>query len=116
MSIQEINELANDIMVSRLTIKALEEERAELTRVIDEKLENEKLAKTSIQERLLSRMQGNGLKSWKTEKANYARATRKSVVFDPILKQQIEKRVKAGEAVENWELKETEYISIRLTK
>ena len=94
MSIQEINELANDIMVARLTIQSLEKEKAELTKDIDEKLENEKKIKTLAQEQLMDRMRENELKSWKTEKANYARATRKSVVFDPILKQQIEKRVK----------------------
>lgn len=116
MSIEKINELANGIMVARLELKALEEEKLKLTEDVDAKIEILKSTKKGLEIELMDKMRENKLKSWKTEQANYARAVRKSVVLDPIVKKQIEDKVKKGETVENWELKETEYISIRINK
>ena len=113
MSINELNGLANDILVMRLTIADLEKQKSELTKDLDEQIETAKQVKTDSQKELLELMSSNELKSWKTEKANFARAARYTASIDPIYKKQIEKKLKDGEQVENWELKKTEFISIR---
>ena len=60
-----------------------------------------------------SMFQSNQLKSWKTEQANFAIATRYSVTTDPAFKKNIESKLKNGEEVEGYELSKNEYLSIR---
>lgn len=122
MKIQDLNDIANDIAVTRLTLTQYEQELEawlEQTPRYQEfmvKITQAKADKEEQSEKLLEAMREAQLKSWKTDAASFSRGVRKSVTFDPILKKQIESRVKAGEEVEGWELKEKEYISIRLTK
>lgn len=121
MEIQDLNDIANDIAVSRLEVSALEKEKEELLAAIprlaeiETELEVRKTMKEQLTTKLLESMREAKLKSWKTEQANYARAIRRTALFDPIVKKHIEDKLKKGEAVENWTLQEKEYISIRLT-
>lgn len=120
-NIQDLNDLANEIVVARLeeqdSQKMLDDYLAkdEIYQKIIFHVEEFKRIKNEFQDLLMNKMRENELKSWKTEKASFARAVRKSVVLNPMIKSQIEKKVKGGEQVDGWELKETEYISIRLS-
>jgi hypothetical protein len=122
MDVQDLNDIANDIAVSRIEMSALEKELEEWLKATPRyqefmgKITEAKLRKDELSKKLLDAMRESNLKSWKTEQASFSRAIRKSVTFDPIIKKQIEQKLKAGEEVENWELNEKEYISIRLTK
>ena len=122
MEIQDLNNLANDAMVHRILEQSA---KVRVDQILAENKEYQEALillevatahKNEAQKEMMEAMAENHLKSWKTEKANFARAIRKSVVFDPILKKHIETKVKNGEEVEGWELKETEYISVKLTK
>ena len=122
MDVQDLNDIANDIAVSRIEMSALEKELEEWLKATPRyqefmgKITEAKLRKDELSKKLLDAMRESNLKSWKTEQASFSRDIRKSVTFDPIIKKQIEQKLKAGEEVENWELNEKEYISIRLTK
>lgn len=118
MDIQDINELANDVAVSRLMIKDYEEQIQNLPgyNELISNIESEKIAKDVAQSKLIEAMQGNQLKSWKTEQANFALATRYSVTTDPIFKKNIERKLKEGDEVEGYELSKKEYLSIRKVK
>ena len=115
MNVQDLNDMANDVAVSRLLIKQHEDEISKLEgyQELLEKIDNEKRIKELSQDKLMEVMKSENLKSWKTEQANFARATRYSVSTDPIFKKDIERRLKGGETIEGYELKETEYLSIR---
>jgi len=120
MDVQDLNEIANDIAVSRLVLEGYEKELEALLQSIPEyqdlmeKIEQEKITKSFLNEKLLEAMREAQLKSWKTEQANFARAVRRSVSIDPNYKKKVENLLKQGEEVEGFELKETEFISIRL--
>lgn len=122
MNIQDLNNLANDIAVARLSIEEATKTRDEIIaknkeiQKLEQIIERETEARNDAQKKLLEAMRENDLKSWKTEQANYSRAIRKTAVLDPIYKKQVEDKLKKGLEVKNWELKETEYISIRLQK
>ena len=115
MNIQDINDLANDVAVSRLLINEFEKEIEQLQgyQELIDKISQEKAKKEEAQAKLIDAMKSENLKSWKTEKANFARATRYSVSVDSNYKKQVENRLKEGEEVEGFTLKETEYLSIR---
>lgn len=122
MNVQDLNEIANNIAVERLTIQQLEEEYAnEIAKNskladLEQQIKEAKMRKDGEQGKLLEVMKSEQLKSWKTEQANFARTTRYSVQLDPSYKKQIENRLKEGETVEGFELHKTEYISIRSNK
>lgn len=115
-----LNEMANDIAVSRLVLEGYEKELEALLQSIPEyqdlmvKITQAKATKSELSEKLLEAMREAQLKSWKTEQANFARAVRRSVSIDPNYKKKVENLLKQGEEVEGFELKETEFISIRL--
>ena len=115
-----LNEMANDIAVSRLVQEGYEAELEALLQKLPEyqdlviKIENEKIRKKELNEKLLEAMREAQLKSWKTEVASFARAVRRSVSIDPSYKKKVENLLKDGKEVEGFELKETEYVSIRV--
>ena len=83
---------------------------------LEEKINKAKTEKAEFTEGLLIAMRETQLKSWKTEQASYSRSVRKTAKFDPIVKKQIEDKLKKGEEVPDWTLEEREFVSIRLTK
>jgi hypothetical protein len=119
MDLQVLQDVANDVVIARLELDSLIEQREAFIKAnpqiveLDAKIEQATLTKRELTNKMLEIMREAQVKSWKTEKANFARAVKKTVEFDPIVKKQIENRIKNGEQVENWTLKETEYISIR---
>ena len=120
MEISDLNEMANDVAVSRLTISELERQLAEVLESnpeiakLQEKIMVEKSLKDTLGARLLDAMRDSQLKSWKTEQAVFSRAMRKSVVMDPAYKKDVELRLKCGEVVEGFTMNETEFMSIRI--
>lgn len=122
MQIQELNNLANDLAVERLTIQQLEEDyQTELAKneklsQLQNQIEQAKLRKAEAQDKLLNAMKPEGLKSWKTDHANFSISKRVSASVDPIYKKEIEARLKDGKKVKGWTLNETEYLSIRTVK
>lgn len=119
--IDTLNDISNDIMVARLEIAGYEKQIEELIaslpqiRELEAKIQDSKMQKEVLQDKLLDAMRANELKSWKTEQASFARASRSTATIDPVYKRQVEEKLKNGEKVENWELSTTEYISIRIT-
>lgn len=121
MEIQEINNIANDIAVQRSLADQYKQELEEFLKLpkiveLEKKIKEASMEKTKLQQQLLEVMKENNLKSWKTEEANFARSTRYSVSIDPSYKKEIENKLKEGEEIENFELKTTEFISIRAVK
>lgn len=122
MEVQQLNEATNDIMVARLEIeemeKCLEEEMAKNPVIgqLQDAILEKKNEKHNLQEELLEAMRGAQLKSWKTEQASFARASRTSVVIDPAFKKKVEVRLKGGEEIEGYSLSEKEFISVRISK
>ena len=122
MNIQDLNDLANEVMVARLIIDQSENRIQELIEQNPEIVElqdlisSTKLRKESTQNALLAAMSANDLKSWKTDQANFARAKRVSVSLDPAYKKEVEGLLKTGEEVEGFTLKTSEYMSIKLNK
>lgn len=122
MELQTLQDLANDVAVARLELEGLEQQREAFIKAVpqiaelDVQIEQATQRKRELTDQMLETMKQNELKSWKTDKALFARATRKTAEFDPIVKKQIEQRLKAGEIVENWTLKVSEYISIKTIK
>jgi effector-binding domain-containing protein len=114
-TINEINELANELAVSRLLIEQYEYEIKSLPGYKDliKRIEDEKLIKEQNQAKLIDIMKSNGLKSWKTDRATFSRRKTSYISIDPNYKMEIEKKVKNGESVKGWELKDSEYLSIR---
>ena len=117
MNIQDINELSNDVAVQRLLIKQYEEdiEKIKEYQELLMKIEEAKRIKSEAQDKLIEAMKSEGLKSWKTTQASFSIGTRYSVSTDPIYKKEIEHRLKEGEVIDGYELKKTEYLSIRTT-
>jgi len=121
-TVSDLNEIANDIAVSRLVLEETEKEleawlqQTPRYQEFVEKIAQEKARKSELTEKLLEAMRETQLKSWKTEQANFSRAVRRSVSIDPNYKKKVENLLKQGEEVEGFELKETEFISIRVTK
>jgi hypothetical protein len=119
IGINDLNDLTNDLVVARLNLRQLEDEREafiqahpqirELDFAIQEALERKQIAQAN----LLSIMSQAEIKSWKTEQATISRATRYSASINPAYKKLIEDKLKKGEEIENWELNVTEYISVR---
>lgn len=122
MQIEQINDLANAVMVARLEIETLEREKESILanfktyQAILTDIEVAKLAKEKAQADLLTIMTEAQLKSWKTEKCNFARASRVSAQVDPTYKKAVERELKEGKEVIGWNLNKTEYLSIKLTK
>ena len=122
MNIEDLNQMANDLLIARLEIEgaeiALEDmitsnpDMMELRSSIDRAKYDKELA----QSRLLEAMQASRLKSWKTDQANFARSSRVSAQIDPEYKKNIERELKAGTEIEGWKLNETEYMSIKIAK
>ena len=119
-TITDINEAANDLLVHRLSIDNLEKQYQNIISVIPQLVEitdqiaSEKLQRDEAQKKLLEVMAEAQLKSWKTEKANFARTERRTASINPAFKQMIEKKLKSGEDVDGWTLNITEYLSIRI--
>lgn len=121
ITLNTINEAANDLLVHRLTIKGLEEQYEHILTTnkklveLQQSIEAEKLARDEAQTNLLKIMTDSDLKAWKTPLATFSRATRSTASFNPALKAVIEKRLKGGEEIEGWSLNTTEFLSIRPT-
>lgn len=121
-NIQELNELANDILVARLELESLEAEKEELLKENARyqqlllAIEAVNIQKILHQNNLLFTMQQAQLKSWKTNSGNFARASRATAAVDPAYKKAIERELKEGKEVEGWNLNTTEYISIKANK
>lgn len=108
VTLEDLNEMANDLLVCRLTIKNHEDrlealissnpEMVALRALID----SGKMQRDVAQNALIEAMRDNALKSWKTERANFARASRVSAQIDPEYKKSIEKALKAGDEVDHW--------------
>ena len=115
MNVQDLNDLANEVAVQRIMIKQYEEAVENLPgyKDLQEQIAKAKAFKDEAQGKLMEAMKTENLKSWKTDQANFARATRYSVATDPAFKKQVELRLKEGETVEGFTLNETEYLSIR---
>jgi len=120
MQVQDLNNLSNDIFVKRLEENDAQEEMEkflasnEKFQALQARLDEIKHEKNRLNQELLEKMREAELKSWKTSKACISRASRTSVCIDPVFKSNVEQRVKAGEEVEGFELKTTEFISFRL--
>lgn len=121
MEISQINDLANSVMVARLELEALEGTKEALLlnnpqyQELLTQIESAKSSKEMAQGDLLKIMSEAQLKSWKTEKASFSRASRVSAAVDPALKKEIERSLKAGVAIDGWKLNEAEYLSIRVS-
>ena len=122
MNVEDLNQKANDILVARLTIKNCEEaiehimsENPEI-QALRAEMEEAKFDRDSIQSALIEDMKTASIKSWKTDEANFARASRTTAQVDPEYKKNIERALKAGGEVENWKLNTTDYLSIKVTK
>lgn len=121
-TLNEINELANDVLVNRELIKYYEDKMQAIIdnnpelQALQSDIEQAKREKDQYQAMLIEAMKSNELKSWKTEKCNFARSRRVSVSPNPLYKKEVEKKMKLGEQVEGWEMKESEYLSVRITK
>lgn len=122
MQIGEINELANDILVAKNLAELAQNkidkivfEHPEIIGLQDQ-IVGLKADRTQKQATLLEIMREANLKQWKTETASFSRAKRSTARpvagFDKIMKEALI----AGEKVKGWELRETEYMSIRATK
>lgn len=122
MKVEQINELAHEVYLQRLLIQQAKDRHEKLLADnfdIQENLRDLELAKKArdeAQAKLLEAMSEQKLKQWKTEQATISRCWRKTVSVDPMYKKLVEKRVKDGECVDGWDLKEKEYISIRPIK
>lgn len=121
MEINQINEIVNDLAVLRLEKNAVEEELNALLATpqiveLQKKLEFAKAEVSRKQYELLSVMKDNELKSWKTETGTFSRISKFTVKIDPNYEKRILEDLKKGDKVENFELKQSEYISIRALK
>jgi len=121
-TITDINEAANDLLVHRLSIDNLEKQYQNIISVIPQLVEitdqiaSEKLQRDEAQKKLLEVMAEAQLKSWKTEKCLFSRILKRTAHIIPAFQSIIEKKLKAGENIYGWELKEKEYFSIRIYK
>lgn len=120
ITLDELSEMANDLMVSRLTIKSLRDQlnafmlaSPQIT-ALSEQIEKAEAEKDDVQTRLIEAMKSNNLKSWKTEQANFARTVKKYLVCDPEYKKAIEREIKAGGDVEGWKFQESEYLTVKI--
>lgn len=122
-SISEINELANDIAVLRLSLDAAEKQVEELIatlpqlKELNEKIETMKFQRDQKQASLLEVMSKNHLKTWATDEATFSRASRLTVKPDKFWLQNLTKRIKSGEQTpEGFVVTTKEYISIKSKK
>jgi len=122
MTIPELNELANDILVARLEIA---DAKAEMENIIakDPKLmelqtliDSSAMVKESKQYSLLKYMRERKIKQWKTETGTFSRAKRVTARVMLGYDKQVKAALEAGEVLEGWELVEKEYMSIRSNK
>ncbi len=119
MDLQELSNLTNDLAVIREQEKHLKDaidyllKNNEDYQKLSIALEEKNFEKKKLSDNMMEAMIGEGLKSYKTDYANISISKRKTVSIDPQHKKSIEMRVKAGEDVEGWYMKETEFISIR---
>jgi hypothetical protein len=122
MNIQDLNDQANEVVVARLTINQAQARIDEIVfsnpevSELQAEIDAAKLQKEKAQTKLIEMMSQNALKSWKTEQANFARTVKRSVSIDPNYKRDVEARLKSGESVEGFTLREAEYISVKLAK
>lgn len=123
MDLQQINDKANDVMVLRLEISALqkelEKEIAKNPKIQDlqDQLSMKDVEKKAKQQEMIDMMKSVGLPGIKTETANYSVQKRISVKLDPTFKKELESRVKNGEEIEpRYQVSETEFMSIRVVK
>ncbi len=121
MEINQINEVVNDLAVLRLEKNAVEEELNKLLQTpeiqeLQRKLELSKSEVSRKQYELLSVMKDNELKSWKTETGTFSRISKFTVKIDPNYEKRIIEDLKKGDKVDNFELKQSEYISVRALK
>lgn len=120
MTIDQINDLANTVKVARLELESLEAAKDEFLQnnaQYQELLMQIELAsdsKAAAQSQLLEVMDGAGLKSWKTDMATFTKATRYSAAPNSAYKKAIENELKKGGEVNGWELKKTQYLSIKI--
>lgn len=119
MDINTLNEHVNNLAVLRLEIQAIESEREKLIEqndVLKElqiKAEGKKAEKEQLQRTLLEIMQEAQVQSWKTDFAIVSKAKRESLIIDPAMEKPLLQRLKNGEVVDGFQLRTTEYISIR---
>lgn len=117
--LQTLQDQANALAVCRLELKGLEEElQKELDsnpkiQELQEKINLLKLTKEREQQAVMDLFKDSGLKSVKTEFANISMAKRYSVQMQPEFKKLVEGKLKGGESVDGFELKTTEFVSIR---
>lgn len=121
MELQQINDLSNDLLVCRLEGEELQKQLEELLQdrriqELQDKIIETETRKKAIQAEMLEVMKLNELKSWKTEQATISRAKRYSAGVSDAYKKEVENKLKKGEEVFGWELREAEYISIRINK
>ena len=122
LTISELNELTNDLMVARLTVdnlKAeLESEMAKNTAIqeLQDQIATAKQVKEEYQRTVLEAMSGQELKTWKTEQCTVSRAKRETVKIKEGMKDELKRRIKEGETFDIVELGVSEYVSIRLPK
>lgn len=120
ITLDELSEMANDLMVSRLTIKSLKDQldafMAASPQIVAlrEQIEEAEVEKDDVQTRLIEAMKSNNLKSWKTEQANFARTVKRYLVCDPEYKKAVERDIKAGGDVEGWRMQESEYLTVKI--
>jgi len=122
ITLDDLNDMANDLVVSRLTIQSLQDQMEAFILAspqivaLREQIEEAEVEKNDVQVRLMEAMKANNLKSWKTEQANFARASRTSLVCDPDYKKSVERNIKLGQEVEGWKMNTTEYLTIKINK
>lgn len=119
MKIEELNEIANDILVCRESEKHLQ---AQIDKIVlgnkeiqkmQAEIDKLKSEKATMQANMLNKMSENRLKSWKTETGIFSRAER--VTARPVAgyDKQVKLALEAGEKLEGWQLVKIEYMSIR---
>lgn len=122
MQIEQINDLANAVMVARLEIETLEREKESILanfktyQAILTDIEVAKLAKEKAQQELLQVMADATMLSWKTEQASFSRVIKKTAQLNPAYKKAIEQELKKGVEIDGWSLNKTDYLSIKLIK
>lgn len=116
ITLEDVNNLVNDLLVKRLEVADIENQIKEKTKDLEEQLEKLKTERDLLQEKLLETMSGNNLDSWKTTEATISVSRRYSASMAEWYKNQALERLKAGQEVDGFSLKESRFISIRPRK
>lgn len=122
MEISELNNLASDLMVARLTVDNLKDElEAEILknptiRDLEVQIETAKAERVAVQNTMLEAMTLTELKTWKTEQCTVSRTKKETVRLKDGIKDELKRRMKEGETFDLVELNEAEFISIRVPK